>query len=168
MGSRATMHVLSKVLIGLSLSIVLIIAIRIIRMPLGSYLFKVKYDQLEIGMSKPDVLQIWDHPEFVIFLEDGKEIWSYKNKGHPIHFVLFLSLTDTERQRKTENVSLEELDDMNSYSNAEMLFDINGELEAYTIIGDTLVVHSRYGNVPGPRWDVYAEFLGNLPHQVKE
>jgi len=144
------------------LMIVFLITWRLLEVKRGNK----RYAELEIGMSKHNVSEIWGLPEYVFKVETGKEIWSYEDKGHPIHLVTMSFRREVPRS--TEPVALDKLNDMSGYSNTEMLFDTNGELEAYTIIGETDVIYSRYGDIPGPRWDVYAEFIRNLPQQEGE
>jgi len=127
--------------------------------------FHEKYSQLAIGLSKGEVEDIWGAPEYSIRVVGGKELWSYKDEGHPIHVVRKITFADKTNPSRGKGpqidqiVSIEKLGDFSAYSNAELLFDEKGLLEAYTKIGEESAVHTKYGDISGSGWTVYHSFL---------
>ncbi len=126
--------------------------------------FHRKYRQLAIGLSKGEIRAKWGEPEYSIRVWGGQELWSYRNEAHPAHFFDKITFADRITPRKWQRIdqvdSLEELAEISSYSNAELLFDKEGLLEAYTKVGEEIAVHSRYGDIDGSNWRSYARYIG--------
>jgi hypothetical protein len=113
--------------------------------------FRENYARLKVGLSKEDVRAIWGIPEYTLSVTGGKEMWSYKDEGHPIHFV--------DKITFSEDIPLGELGKFCTYSNAELLFDEDGSLVAYTKIGEEIAIHTKSGDVAGSGWEAYSRFL---------
>ncbi len=134
--------------------------------------FRENYGRLKVGLSKDEVRAIWGVPEYIISGIGGKELWSYGNEGHPIHFVDKITFSDRINRRKEpgtdKDIPLAGLSQFSSYSNAELLFDKEGKLEAYTNIGEEAAIHTKYGDVAGSGWQAYDNFLNEFNRSQDE
>ena len=168
----------NKMTIYITLSLLLIVVVMFIYLSFALYhqrqqgiSFRENYGRLKVGLSKEEIRTAWGTPEYIIDCASGRELWSYKDEGHPIHFVDKITFSEKLSERKMpatgEVVSLEEMDRYSSYSNAELLFDKEGKLEAYKQIGEETTFHTRYGDMAVLGWKDYYDFL-NEPNQCQD
>jgi hypothetical protein len=135
-------------------------------------LFRENYNQLKVGTSKEYIKAMWGAPEYTISVVDGKKLWSYKNESHPTHIhdrtFFFIKTKKRKEPAAGQAVSLEEMGSYSTYSNAELLFDDEGTLEAYTKVGEESAVHTKYGDISGSGWYVYSRFLNERDQRRSE
>lgn len=117
-----------------------------------------RYHKLRIGMTYEQVRTIWGNPYVTIRIPDRGEVWCYRNEGHPIHIgnKIFFG---KERKRSGTSMVVQKLEDIQEiYSEAELLFNIEGQLEAFTSVGEETYVHTMKGKIAGSNLRVYAKY----------
>ena len=116
-----------------------------------------RYHQLRIGMTYEQVRTIWGNPYATIRIPDRGEVWCYRNEGHPIHIGNKIFLVKESKRSETSMV-LQKLEDIQEiYSEAELLFNIEGQLEAFTSVGEETYVHTARGDLEGSSLRIYAK-----------
>ena len=108
------------------------------------------YNKLRLGMSKSQVRGLFNRePEFKCKLR-ASDIWYIRAPDF-----LAGDFTDVDNPRGSRFTSVVELPDV--YDHVQLAFDSEGQLHAYTWIGETYTVETTTGSTPGSHFNVLAD-----------
>lgn len=127
--------------VSIIIVIIVFFLILLIFQQISVHKFWTKYRQLSPELKKEQVISIWGaEPLYYVKLIDGSEIWYYKNSAHP-----YSVEADIKRGaiiKDMQNIPV-------LYSYAELLFNNQGILEAYTCSGEEVYIYTIKGKFKG-------------------
>lgn len=108
------------------------------------------YSQLQLGMSKSQVRDLFDRkPDFECKLRSS-DIWYIRAPDF-----LAGDFSDINDPSGSTFKTTNELPDV--YDHVQLAFDSDDRLHAFTWIGETYTVESRIGSTPGSHFNVLAD-----------
>lgn len=114
-------------------------------------------------MTETQVRTMWGKPYLQIEIPNTGKILCYKNEGHPVHMINRIAGVDEDKMYKNKvSITVQKFEEIEErYSDAELFFDTQGQLEAFTCIGEETYIHSRDGEIKGSSLKLYTKYIDN-------